>query len=145
MHILWIKTELLHPVDKGGRIRTYQMLRELHREHRVTYLSLDDGTASSDARERALEYCSEVVTVPFRTSAKRTTGFYRELLQNLMSSLPYAIEKYRSPGLTRALRELVGRGDVDVVICDFLFPSINVPSDLGVPTILFQHNVEAAI
>jgi sugar transferase (PEP-CTERM/EpsH1 system associated) len=145
MHILWIKTELLHPVDKGGRIRTYQMLRELHREHRVTYLSLDDGTASSDARERALEYCSEVVTVPFRTRAKRTTGFYRELLQNLMSSLPYAIEKYRSPGLTRALRELVGRGDVDVVICDFLFPSINVPSDLGVPTILFQHNVEAAI
>jgi polysaccharide biosynthesis protein PslH len=29
MRILWLKSELLHPVDKGGRIRTYQMLREL--------------------------------------------------------------------------------------------------------------------
>ena len=29
MRILWLKTELLHPVDKGGRIRTYQMLKEL--------------------------------------------------------------------------------------------------------------------
>ena len=29
MRILWIKTELLHPLDKGGRIRSYQMLRSL--------------------------------------------------------------------------------------------------------------------
>ena len=47
MHILWLKTELLHPVDKGGRIRTYHMLRELRRDHRVTYLTLDDGSAAA--------------------------------------------------------------------------------------------------
>ena len=29
MHILWVKSELLHPLDKGGRIRTYEMLRRL--------------------------------------------------------------------------------------------------------------------
>jgi len=32
-----------------------------------------------------------------------------------------------------------------VVVCDFLAPSINVPDDLGVPVLLFQHNVEAMI
>jgi len=32
-----------------------------------------------------------------------------------------------------------------VIVCDFLFPSLNVPSGLGPPTVLFQHNVEAAI
>ena len=46
MHILWIKTELLHPVDKGGKIRTYQMLRALAKDHQVTYLCLDDGLAA---------------------------------------------------------------------------------------------------
>ena len=45
MRILWIKTELLHPVDKGGRIRTYNMLRSLVRHHHLTYLALDDGLA----------------------------------------------------------------------------------------------------
>jgi polysaccharide biosynthesis protein PslH len=145
VHILWIKTELLHPVDKGGRIRTYQMLRELRRQHRVTYLTLDDGTASADAVERATEYCHEVVRVPFRTRSKRTASFYLELLGNVFSRLPYAIAKYRVPELEARVRELVARGGVDVVVCDFLFPSINVPSDLGVPTVLFQHNVEAAI
>jgi len=145
MHILWLKTELLHPVDKGGRIRTYQMLRELKKLHRVTYLTLDDGTASEDAISRAPEYCHEVIRVPFRTASKRSARFWAELAGNVVSRLPYAIAKYRVPALTEALRERVGRGDVDVVLCDFLSPSINVPSDLGVPIVLFQHNVEAAI
>jgi glycosyltransferase involved in cell wall biosynthesis len=39
----------------------------------------------------------------------------------------------------------VGQGTVDVVICDFLAPAINVPQQLSCPTILFQHNVEAMI
>jgi hypothetical protein len=29
-------TELLHPIDKGGKIRTYNTLRELKRQHRIT-------------------------------------------------------------------------------------------------------------
>ncbi|MBO0800574.1 MAG: hypothetical protein J2P31_17275, partial [Blastocatellia bacterium] len=61
MRILWLKTELLHPVDKGGKIRTYYMLKELKRDHQITYLTLDDGSAAPDARERAAEYCHELV------------------------------------------------------------------------------------
>ena len=70
MRILWLKTEFLHPVDKGGRIRTYNMLRELAREHHVTYLTLDDGTAAPDAAARASEYAHEVVRVPFAAPAR---------------------------------------------------------------------------
>ena len=85
MHILWIKTELLHPVDKGGRIRTYQMLRALASQHEVTYLTLDDGTAAPDAREKATEYCARVEVVPFTPPAKGSFGFYSALLGNVVS------------------------------------------------------------
>ena len=61
MRLLWLKTNLLHPVDTGGKIRTYFMLRELKQRHHVTYLALDDGTAAHDAVERAAEYCHEVI------------------------------------------------------------------------------------
>ncbi len=145
LHIVWIKTELLHPVDKGGRIRTYQMLRALSRQHRLTYLTLDDGTAAPDAVARATEYCERVEVVPFRPPAKGSTGFWAALAGNALSSLPYAVARYRVPALTERLRAIVARGDVDVVVCDFLAPSINVPDDLGVPVVLFQHNVEAMI
>jgi sugar transferase (PEP-CTERM/EpsH1 system associated) len=145
VHILWLKTELLHPVDKGGRIRTYQMLRALRHEHRITYLTLDDGTAATDARARAPEYCDELITVPFAPPAKGSPAFYAALLRNMASALPYAVARYGSAPMRRAVAERCARGDVDVVVCDFLAPSLNVPHDLRVPAVLFQHNVEAMI
>ena len=145
MHILWLKTELLHPLDKGGRIRTYQMLRQLVREHRITYLALDDGRGGAAAVERASEYCSNLVRLPLHTTRKGTARFYWELLRNLASPLPYAVSKYRSAAMAREITRLIERESIDLVVCDFLFPAVNVPLDLPVPAVLFQHNVEAMI
>ncbi len=145
MHILWLKTELLHPIDKGGKIRTYQTLKHLKSRHEVTYLCLDDGTAAADAEGRAEEYCHALIRVPFAAPAKGTGAFYADLARNVVSTLPYAVARYRSPAMREAIRRAVRERAVDLVICDFLTPSINVPDELGVPTLLFQHNVEAAI
>jgi len=145
MHIVWIKTELLHPVDKGGRIRTYQMLRALARQHEITYLTLDDGTAAPDARAKATEYCAHVDVIPFTPPQKGSLAFYTALIGNLVSPLPYAIARYEVPALRKRLHAICALRRVDVVVCDFLAPSINVPDDLGVPVVLFQHNVEAMI
>jgi len=143
MRILWIKTELLHPLDKGGRIRSYHMLRSLSRQHHVTYLCLDDGLAAPDALERAHEYAQEVVVVPFRAPTKTSTRFFVALLRNLFSPLPYAIARYRSSKLREEVRRL--SASTDLIISDFLVPSLNVPDGLPAPTVLFEHNVEATI
>lgn len=144
MHILWLKTELLHPVDKGGRIRTYHMLRELKARHRITYLTLDDG-ADPGAAERAGEYCDRLIRVPFRATRKYTPRFYATLAMQLLLPLPYTARKYRSSRMRDAVADVLRQGDVDVLVCDFLAPSVNVPDGVGCPTLLFQHNVEAVI
>jgi glycosyltransferase involved in cell wall biosynthesis len=143
MRLLWLKTNLLHPVDTGGKIRTYFMLRELKQHHHVTYLALDDGTAAPDAIARATEYCHELIRVPHHTSSKFSIRFFVELARNVGSALPYAVEKYRSGEFRRRIDE--EQGKADVVVCDFVFPSVNVPETLARPSVLFQHNVEAVI
>lgn len=145
MRILWLKTELLHPVDKGGKIRTYFMLKELKREHHVTYLTLDDGTATADERAKATEYCHELLCIPQRRREKFTPGFYLELLLNLVSPRPYAIKKYESAAMLSAISELERKNAFDLLVCDFLAPAANVPRTLNAPAVLFQHNVEAMI
>lgn len=145
MRILWLKTELLHPVDKGGRIRTYQMLRELRKEHHITYLTLDDGNSAPDALEKAQEYAHDVITIPHKVAQKFGAGFYIELLGNLISPLPYFMAKYKSDEMRLAIKQIVDSGKIDLIVCDFLMPSINVPKDIGVPVLLFQHNVETMI
>ena len=145
MNILWLKTELLHPVDKGGKIRSYNMLKALKRDCRITYLTLDDGTADNTARELASEYCHDLVCVPHRRREKFTTGFYVELALNLASDLPYAIKKYESPEMRDEIKRLLAAQRIDVLVCDFLAPAVNVPPNLNCTTVLFQHNVEAMI
>jgi sugar transferase (PEP-CTERM/EpsH1 system associated) len=147
MHILWVKNELLHPLDKGGRIRTYEMLRRLRDHHRVTYIALDDGTITAEQGAKALEYCDELVIVPWRNAPLRGLGRGLAAILNLFSSLPFALAPYRSAAMARAIRARCGAtaDRADVVVCDFLTPALNVPEDLGCPVVLFQHNVEAMI
>jgi glycosyltransferase involved in cell wall biosynthesis len=142
---LWLKTELLHPVDKGGRIRTYNMLRELKRDHHITYLALDDGSAGEKERTQANEYCHDLISVPHTTRPKFSLGFYLELISNLVSPLPYFIKKYESSRMRATIESLVRQNQFDILVCDFLQPSVNIPEKVGLPMVLFQHNVEAMI
>ena len=145
MKILWLKTELLHPVDKGGKIRTYHLLKQLKADHQITYLTLDDGSAPAGAQDDAIEYCHDLVRIPHLTREKFSTGFYAELAVNMASPLPYAIRKYKSEPMTKAIEQATSKDHFDVVICDFLAPAVNLPRNLKTPVVLFQHNVEASI
>jgi sugar transferase (PEP-CTERM/EpsH1 system associated) len=145
MRILWLKTELLHPLDKGGRIRSYQMLKQLKREHRITYLTLCESQDSADSFQRASEYCHRLVPVAHSTTTKFSVAFYRDLSRNLLSPLPYAIQKYHSDVMQCAIERELQQTDYDLLVCDFLAPGVNLPEQYDIPTILFQHNVEAII
>jgi len=136
---------LLHPVDKGGKIRTYQMLKALRDDHHIPFLTLDDGAAAVDARAQASEYCHEVITIPHRATRKFSLAFYFELAGNLLSPLPYAIKKYESAPMREAVSRLGSADRFDIIVCDFLVPAVNVPGKLCCPAVLFQHNVEAMI
>jgi glycosyltransferase involved in cell wall biosynthesis len=123
------------------------MLRRLRDHHRVTYIALDDGTITPEQRTRALEYCDDLVIVPWRRAPLRGVSRALAALGNLFSSLPFALAPYRSAAMAHAIRMRCGSSAdrADVVVCDFLTPALNVPEDLGCPVVLFQHNVEAMI
>ena len=145
MRILWLKTELLHPVDKGGKIRTYQMLRRIRQAHDVTYLTLVRADDPAESLTRAGEYCRRLIPIPHQEVTKFSTRFYRDLAFNLSSPLPYAIQKYRSAAMQEAIGHELQQAVYDAVVCDFLTPSVNFKPDPGTPAVLFQHNVESVI
>jgi glycosyltransferase involved in cell wall biosynthesis len=50
-----------------------------------------------------------------------------------------------SPDLESKLLEVAAKGPFDLLICDFLQPTLNFRRVKGVPTLLFLHNVESVI
>jgi glycosyltransferase involved in cell wall biosynthesis len=66
-------------------------------------------------------------------------------MQNLVSPLPYFMQKYKSAAMRREVARLATLEKFDVLVCDFLMASINVPERVSCPAVLFQHNIEAMI
>ena len=145
MRLLWLNAGLLLPLDKGGKLRTWHVMRHLAARHDITYLSFEDETQTAADRDGMREVCSRLETVPRRDAAKGTWRFYADAARYLVDPAPYAVAKYRSSAYRARLQDLLAREHFDAIVCDFLPPVINLPDRLPCPSIVFTHNVEAEI
>jgi sugar transferase (PEP-CTERM/EpsH1 system associated) len=145
MRILWLKSDLLLPLDKGGKLRTWHLMRHLARRHQITYLSFADPDQPAADVDGMREVAVRVETIPRRDSPKRSARFYAGAALHLADPLPYAVGKYRSRAYARRVHELASETAFDLIVCDFLPPAVNLPARLPAPAVLFTHNVEAEI
>lgn len=144
MKILWVKAGGLVPPDTGGKIRSYNILRELARQHSVTFFSFYSAH-DGDVHSSLQEIFDQVICVPLSLPRPKSSGELRDYILRLFSSEPYGITKYCRPEVRRRLHALIGEQSFDVIVCDFLSAAGVVPWDWPGPKILFTHNVEAVI
>ena len=73
MKLLWLNAGLLLPLDKGGKLRTWHVMRHLAARHDITYLSFQDSTQTAADRDGMRAVCARLETVP-RTDAAVQAG-----------------------------------------------------------------------
>ena len=132
------------PLDTGGKIRSYHILRELARRHDVTLFTFYAAHAD-DAHDKLKHVFQRVVCHPLQIPAQRSWADYRDYGRDFFSLHPHAVAKYCRPGVSEDLRRILNEGTFDVIICDFLSPAAVIPWAQASPKILFTHNVEAVI
>ena len=145
MRILWLKSDLLLPLDKGGKLRTWHLMRHLARRHEITYLAFREPEQPAANVEGMKEVASRVETITRSEPTKGTLRFYADAALHLLDPLPYAVGKYRSAEYRRRLARLLEEERFDLIVCDFLFPAVNLPKRLPCPAVMFTHNVESEI
>lgn len=144
MKILWVKGGGLVPPDTGGKIRSYNILRELAREHAITFFSFY-GAHAGDAHSELKTVFKKVVCIPLDLPAPKS---FRESLNygvRLFTHQPYNISKYCQPQVRAALLRVLQQETFDVIICDFVIAAGAIPWDSPIPKVLFTHNVESVI
>ena len=145
MKSVWLTTNFLHPMNRGGKIRTYNILKELYRQDEVTYLGFDGLIPGEEPLKRVAEYCSRAVAVNHRETERGQAAFFAELARNVFSALPYSVAKLRSREMMEKCQAELARAHLDYLVCDFVHAAVNLPGKVRLPSILFQHNVEAVI
>lgn len=144
MRILWVKAGGLVPPDTGGKIRSYNILRQLAKHHAVTLFSFH-AAHDNDAHAELGRIFQRVVLVPLDLPATKSAGESLDYSVHLFSREPYNLTKYCRPVVRNKLRALLQEETYDVLLCDFLAAAGAIPWDLPCPKVLFAHNVEAII
>ena len=151
MRILWIKTSPLHPLTRGGDLRTFHLLRHLHQRHEVTFVGMMADAGQVAGAQQVGEYSSHAVWTHEPKASLQLTRwkFLAGALANVVSSLPYAVARFKSARLRQLLIAKLKAERFDVVVADFLFPAASLPWELKAEGecrwVLFQHNVESMI
>jgi polysaccharide biosynthesis protein PslH len=144
MRILWVKSGGLLPLDAGGKIRSYNIARELARRHDVDlftfYPKIED-----DPHEQLRGLFRRVESWPLAMFERASVGDAFAYGANMLTMQPYQLRKYCRPEIRRRLRQLIRENDYDLILCDFLLTAGVMPWDLDVPIVIFTHNVEAMI
>ena len=140
MKVLVVDEEVPFPLNTGKRIRTWNLLRRLKDRHEITFLSWGKGKAPADG------VGVRFVNLGQELPAMQGPFFYASLLGNLLSPLPYSVQRHAGKAMKQAVQALVAREKFDLIHCEWT-PYVEAVRDVmrHCPTVLSAHNVEARI
>jgi sugar transferase (PEP-CTERM/EpsH1 system associated) len=144
MKILWVKAGGLVPPDTGGKIRSYNILRQLAKHHAVTFFTFY-AAHENDVHAELSHIFERAIQIPLDLPPAKSAGELLNYAAHLFSREPYNLTKYCRPVVRKKLHALLQEETYDVVLCDFLMAAGVIPWDWPGPKVLFTHNVEAVI
>jgi sugar transferase (PEP-CTERM/EpsH1 system associated) len=144
MKLLWVKAGGLLPPDMGGKIRSYNILKQLARRHEITLFTFYPEHPE-DQHLRGNDLFSKIVAVPLPLPPRRSLGEYIRSAGMMAASRPVTIDKFLNSEVRRRYAELLATSAFDLIVCDFLVPGSLMRWKTTPPTILFTHNVEAQV
>ncbi|GAB4529345.1 MAG: glycosyltransferase [Anaerolineae bacterium] len=136
-HVLMLTPYLPYPPVSGGRMRTYNLIKNLSTDYTITLLCFGrpEETAFDYSPLRA--YCD--VTVIDRESSP---GTLKAALLSLSSTKPITMRLYGTEAMRAAVARALAEKPVDVIHVESFYMMQNLPENLSVPVLMSEPAVE---
>lgn len=149
MRILWLSHLLPYP-PKGGVIqRSYNLLKEVGRRHKVDLLAFYQRAITPDdtipsAVKALSEHCRVLNVIPIPIDANPSARAFLAA-RSLFSSSPYTINWLRSDAFASAIAEAVSNATYDAAHFDTISLAPYRSHLPPTPASLTHHNIESAM
>ncbi len=110
MKILFVTEQFPYPLDSGGNIRTFHVLRQLAKVHTVILAACERSGLSSADYEQLKPYCSEIKMFPPVPRGIIKQGYY--LIDSLFGQMPYPINRNYSHQMSQWIQHMAEKVDV---------------------------------
>lgn len=143
LDILILDEGFPYPLNSGKRIRTFNLVSRLARNHRVRYLAY--GHSRGDSRRELETAGIETIAVKQQVPGKSGPVFYARLAANLLSSEPYVVSSHHSADFRKAVQAAISNRKPDVVIAEWTPYSMYFDTCAHLKRVIVAHNVETDI
>jgi glycosyltransferase involved in cell wall biosynthesis len=145
MRILYISSYYPLPATNGATMRLWAVLRTIAQAgHELTLVSFRDPKESAATEDQLLEVCSDFETVPLQLTRMADAGYLSRLMA-VFSPSPILFDRYRSKKMRNCLERHLRDGNYDVVICDNVPASVNLPDDTAIPVLINTCDVASSL
>ena len=140
MNILFIVPRLPWPLDTGGRLRTFNLFKQLSKIAKMHMVSFSFESRDEEWKKEIEKLGVRVTLVPAQEST-----FFQRAWNIAFRTLPHSIIKYNMPLMKATLENLSKTEHFDVVHIDHIHMAHYNECFKGIPCFLDAHNVEYKI
>lgn len=140
MNILFLAPRLPLPADTGGKIRTYNIIKQIAKKHLVHLVCFSFEMMDQESVKEFARMNVAVTLIPVRED-----NFTEKAIGLLLGQFPYSIMKYYSKNMENALIALKRSNPFDLIHVDHLHMAHYRHFFAGTPAVLDEHNVEYRI
>ena len=138
MRILWFTYRLPFPVDSGGKVRAYNLIKQVSRNHEIILFSFVREKKELVGLDELRKYCSHIFTFQRRTLFNPLNFFYATFL-------PFPAALYYSPPIKNKLASITKELNIDLIHLESFYTGVYLQNSIRVPIIMGNENVEYQI
>ncbi len=124
------------PLVSGGQIRTYNLLKKLSKNHKITLVSYYRKEEEKKHLAELKKFCEEVVLIKRR----KTWGLKNIFLAGI-TPYPFLVCTYLSKTARNKIEQLINKKDFDLIHVETFYLMPVVPQD-KVPILLVEQTIE---
>lgn len=137
MKILMLTPYLPYPPSSGGQIRSYNLIKELSKKHKITLCALVKHDSDRKNVKMLEPYCEKIYVFnrpqkPWTLSNILATGF---------SPYPFLVIRNYSNEEKKTLPKIIKEGDFDIIHAETFYVSPHIP-EVKIPVVLVDQTLE---
>ena len=142
MKILFLSPTVPFPLTDGGRIRVFNLLKQIAQKSEVTLLALETQPTDADGVVQLQQLGIQVHLVPNAPTLPRLS--LGTLASAFFKRQPITVARYDLPAYRQKFRELIATDTFDLVHYE-MFHTAQFRTETDLPGVLSQQNVDSAI
>ena len=142
MKILFLSPTVPFPLTDGGRIRVFNLLKQIAAKSDVTLLVLETQPTDADGVAELQQFGIQVHLIPNAPTLPRVS--FGTLANAFLKQQPITVARYALPAYRQKFKELVATEDFDLVHYE-MFHTAQFRTETDLPSVLSQQNVDSAI